>query len=863
MATTKEYLLKVICDDAGIKQFTDSTKQMGMAVKDVTARMQTAGSTAGSYGEAISKLVSRAALVVPVWTALRFAIGGVEQIFQSSIKFMIDWETEMAKIRSITGASTSQIEALSVSLLDISDRFAVSSKDVASTANELLRTGTTLNTLNPMLEATAKLSKISGESMSESAKAVNSILSSFNLNANETSSAIDKLIAIQEKSGVSLNVLQEAFQKVGLEAKHSGITFDELAGYITAINQKSRDSGDLIGTQLRKMFVSLSSGAVDTIQHISGVSFYLDELGHTTTTQTSVLRNMDQIIKELANSWENLSNAQQADLAKALGGTRNVTSIIALLSNYNEAVKATAEATHATGDANKVLAPILNDTASHITSLQNTWDRFIKTTTNTSVVKSFLDTTKTGVEFLTEAVVTLQYNWAKMFNPTAFKEMQDRAATQLTNDQNAFLTGPRRNVVNKEKSSVQSDYITDLLTEGQIKQKIFDIEKNAISTREDALITAQKEQELYTKADGEAEKSLISEIQSNELKIEKLQIQKQIESAQENEVRIEAQMKAEGASNLQIEIQKLGYLEAINATSKEISKQQEKVDTLSIEQYKLVQDEIIAALTSEQKLRGDTDVQILENKINLEDQLGIHKRGIDLLKEQLELYKSIYEQANKTPQERLKELEANIKKVQASRQGPQGAQLEAQQTLDIQRALQSGFSSAQINAILYPLGKISQEQADKAKERQFQQNQNAIYNPYASEINGGVNSLQDILMKGLSDPLGKNLDILSKTIAELAEKITGNDINNLNTNISNYALPEERTTLPVLGREQAITGNHTVTINLGGITITHSADIKEELKRKLTNELAEIIAIQLVTHGSKPHGAAKNVIENY
>ena len=196
--TTKEYLIKTTFDSAGMDRFEQDAKkvsfaarQLGIDMKDASqiidqtinqsvsrtgeamrtvstviesagkkatvtfrdtanstqvlgASFQSVGTAAGTFGGELGKIFGRALPTVVIWEALRFALHGVEQILISSVQFMIQWETEMAKVKAVTGATKEELDLLSTSLINVSEKYALNNKEVGETANQWLRMGANL-----------------------------------------------------------------------------------------------------------------------------------------------------------------------------------------------------------------------------------------------------------------------------------------------------------------------------------------------------------------------------------------------------------------------------------------------------------------------------------------------------------------------------------------------------------------------------------------------------------------------------------------------------------------------------------------------------------------------------------------------
>jgi TP901 family phage tail tape measure protein len=820
----------------GGKDISLTFRDMGNAIELNSMKMKEGKSSAMSLWQELEKVGGRALLVAPAWLALRFAMTEVIQLFQQSIAFMVDWEEQMSRIRVVTGASKEQIDVISGSIQAVAEKFAVSNKEVAESANQWLRMGATLSTVQPLLEATAKLSLISGQSLQDSGTKLNSIVSAFGLSANQASAAVDNLIGVEEKSGVSLEVLLDGFSKAGVKAQQSGISFDQLAGYIAAVNQKTRQSGELIGTQLASMFTRLGTTGIAASQALSGVNFYLDATGKQTNIATPQLRRMDDIIKELAESWKTMSTAQQDALAKALGGNLRATTVIALMENFNAALKASGESAKSGQDS---VNAALDTTAKHINQLQTSWGQFVNSINASGVIKTFIDNVKQRVDLLTVGITLAHAAWDRLFNRAefdkriaAFKELQE-SQKKAASAQGGATPGATVN-----KNIPLAD------TEAQIQQKIQAIEEKKVLTRRDELAVIQEELALlgdgFT-ADG---KDLTNQVKSLQLKKEQIEAQRELILLASNQSAIQADLKEHGASNLQLAIQELAYLNAINATYEERVKASEKVNALAAEEYKGVQDQIIGAILSEQKAIGDTAIQQVQNKIALEAQLGIHLQGIDALKEQLDLYKAINEQQNKTPLERAKELRDLIKKTHSPDEFKETDRTRSIEDQLTKQATKKGISQDTIDAILHP---------DRSSVDQ-----------------GGDNSLQTILRNTLADPLNRNIGDLSSTIKLLADAINKPAVGpNLGAHGLAYRNPEG----PGITAAQAAQANvpsyaqsfrgKDVTVDLGGINVTVHAHTKAELKNELSSIVKELIANHMVQPGSKMNAAIKKVIDQF
>lgn len=1066
MGSTKEFLIKTVYDEAGMKRFEqdcatakNAAKQLGTAfsdsakvidqtigvsinragqqvrtvtsifeqhgktakvaftevggvVKSTAASFQSFGSITSSLGGELSKLVSRAILVVPIWELLRFGLKSLEDTFKESVKFMIEWEDQMAHIRAVTGGTKEEMDVLSQALLQISATFGVSNKALAESANQWLRNGANIKTVIPLLEATSKLSLLSGSSMEDAAKSLNAIMSGFKLSASETSLAVDKLTAVEEKSGVSLEVLSAAMVKTASTAKGLGLSFDQVAGFIAAINDKTKQSGDLIGSELRSIFLRLGTTAIDTAQSISKVPFFLDALGNTTTEHTPKLRALNSIITELSLSFKNLSNAQQDQLAKAVGGNLRANAVSALFSNFDVSIKAQAESAFGLKDAGRAIEDLTGTAKNHIAQLQGAWGQFVESFQQTGVIKDTLDLLKTGLQGVSavidpdkfalnkalEGIQKGQQESGKKFDQNlnllktidqlhemndifsknipgsieksvlvaaTFRKVFEDAGIQikgtfkdsfdlekiltsqksdfLTNAITASLTGKKDEIkkafvensqnlaqviknntdkvtntpgqtafdaeaplegivdrlvkfqkltgadvdfikthlvpglsseqgqaviklvddivgkdkqladIDKERASTldeittkQKDQGNFVATQAQVQSQLKDIQNNGLLIEEDKLVTIQKQLDLLARSNIEGNVTLVNEQDTLELKKSKLQAERELLNVNLQQAAVIARLKADGASQLQLDIQQLAFLKAQDNPDKDkVAKAESQVKIAAFQQEKQLQDDLISALVEKQKVEGESNVNIIQHKIDLEDQLGIHKQGNDLLKEQLELYKAITEENKKTKKDRLDSLQDLIKK------SPNKSSLSLSNNNDISdsfresslraQASRKGISDETINNLLTP-----------------------------SKASGGDNSLQDELRRGLSDPLTTSMSSLAEKISALTNAIVEQQKAPLTNNFPTFKTPGSSVVTDAQKRPEASPGqtsaandglNHVVQI--GNITFDIAGSSPEEIAKNAGKLLTDLIASHIVKPGTAVNKSVKQVLKDF
>ena len=69
---------------------------------------------------------------------------------------------------------------------------------------------------------------------------------------------------------------------------------------------------------------------------LNRVSSQLQELGVNVLDSSGELRQLDDVIMEVGNSWEGWSSKQQLAIAQLVGGTRQYGQFLTLMNNFNK-----------------------------------------------------------------------------------------------------------------------------------------------------------------------------------------------------------------------------------------------------------------------------------------------------------------------------------------------------------------------------------------------------------------------------------------------------------------------------------------------------------------------------------------------
>ena len=308
-------------------------------------------------------------------TARVFAFGattavlnGVNQAFKKLVSTTIEVQKRLVEINSIFQANEKVFNQFRNAIFQVAKETGQAFNTVSEGAAELARQGLSAEETAKRLKASLVLTRISGLDAEKSVKALTAAINGFASAGLSANQIVNKLVAVDTAFAVSAQDLAEAFSRAGSTAEDAGVSFDQLLGLVTAVEQKTARGGAVIGNAFKSIFTRLSRG--DTIES-------LKELG----VQIDASQNGVQKLSALSAALENISDPTVASQIKELaGGVFQINVVSAALKDLSSetsifagaaqvASDATNEAFSKNAELNKTIAAQINSLIAGLTSL--------------------------------------------------------------------------------------------------------------------------------------------------------------------------------------------------------------------------------------------------------------------------------------------------------------------------------------------------------------------------------------------------------------------------------------------------------------------------------------------------------------
>ena len=339
-------------------------------------------------------------------TARVFAFGattavlnGVTQSFKKLVSTTIEVEKRLIEINSIFQATDATFTRFRASIFRVAKETGQTFDTVAEGAAELARQGLSAEETAKRLKAALVMTRISGMDAEKSVKALTAAINGFTSASLTANQIVNKMVAVDTAFAVSTDDLAAAFTRAGSTAEDAGVSFDELLGLITAVEQRTARGGAVIGNAFKSIFTRLQRGT--TIEKLQELGVAIN------ASQTGI-----QKLQALSGAIENIADPTVVSQIKELaGGVFQINVVSAALKDlgsdtsiFANAAKTSAEAVNEAFEKNQMLsegmASQINALVVGITNLAEK----VGSITFGPLLKNLVGITTKFTEFLDEAL---------------------------------------------------------------------------------------------------------------------------------------------------------------------------------------------------------------------------------------------------------------------------------------------------------------------------------------------------------------------------------------------------------------------------------------------------------------------------
>ena len=357
-----------------IVQFNQEMNKMGISLGDVgqafnqlgvqgqqafgqisaaaTQTQQLAKQTTGVLDDMLDTL-SRTAK----WSIASGLINSFKGLIQETWSYTKKLDESLNNIRIVTGKSTLEMEKFANKANKAAQGLAASTTSYTNASLIYYQQGLSDKDVEARTAVTIKAANVTGQSAAEVSEQLTAVWNGYKVVAEEAESYVDKLAAVAATTAADLQELSEGMSKVASAANTMGVDIDQLSAQLSTIISVTRQDANVVGTALKTIYARLGDLKVDGADEfgttLGDVSGQMQQMGIQVLEENGDLREMGDVIEEVASKWEGWTSAQRQAAAVAMAGKRQYNNLIALFENWNMYESALATSQNADGTLEK------------------------------------------------------------------------------------------------------------------------------------------------------------------------------------------------------------------------------------------------------------------------------------------------------------------------------------------------------------------------------------------------------------------------------------------------------------------------------------------------------------------------------
>lgn len=255
-----------------------------------------------------------------------FAITSAYDFFNNLIKVGSGFEDQMARVKAVTNATTTQLKMMEQEAARLGATTAYTASQAAKALENLTRNGLSARKATKSLSSVLELAGANAIELAEAADIVTNTMNMFQLQVEDLNKVNDILSATCANSATNITDLYEAMKYAGSTANLFGISLEETSAALGVLANMGIKGSDA-GTALRSMLLRLAAPTTKAADVLREYGLEIDQT-------TIKMDGLEKTIKKLYDSGiGNDVAALQVLFGKQFGGTN-----AALVNSYGSLV---------------------------------------------------------------------------------------------------------------------------------------------------------------------------------------------------------------------------------------------------------------------------------------------------------------------------------------------------------------------------------------------------------------------------------------------------------------------------------------------------------------------------------------------
>lgn len=211
-----------------------------------------------------------------------------------AVDSLVKLQSAFANIQAITASTTGQMEKIRKAVFDVGVNTRFATEEVADAAVVLGQAGLSTQEIASVLEHTATLASATGEDLKSTAGLMTSVLSIWNMNADQASHVADVFVTSANDTKATLDSLSYGIQYAGTSLAQLGVSFEEASAVMSASTNAGLKSSSMLGTGMRALATELTNQSKRMQETLASLGLTFDDVDIQSLGLIKVLKNLKE-----------------------------------------------------------------------------------------------------------------------------------------------------------------------------------------------------------------------------------------------------------------------------------------------------------------------------------------------------------------------------------------------------------------------------------------------------------------------------------------------------------------------------------------------------------------------------------------
>ena len=306
--------------------------ELSAAFKRVDQAAEAAGLKGKSFGSAIKGAFQSISRYVGVSTLVYEAFNAIK----NGIKDVVDLDTALVDLQKTTDANEAQLRKFYYTANEKAKALGSTTKEVIQAAADWSRLGYSIKDAQTMAETSSIFASISpGMDISMATDGLISAMKAFDIEAEDALDGIaSKINAIGNTQAVDNQDIVNVLTRSSAAMKEANNTLEETIALGTAATEITRDA-EAVGNMLKTVSMRIRGYDEETEEYVGGIEKLSGEIADFTKTTSkpggislftddskTEFKSTTQLLREISEIYNELTDKQQAGLLEALAGKK-------------------------------------------------------------------------------------------------------------------------------------------------------------------------------------------------------------------------------------------------------------------------------------------------------------------------------------------------------------------------------------------------------------------------------------------------------------------------------------------------------------------------------------------------------------